>query len=64
MVDMYHKGENKIKIVPFEIRCTNCGSHNVEVFAYEYRDLGIVCMTCGSRLDDCASYNETTYREE
>lgn len=63
---MYHKVEylGKNNFVPFEIRCTNCGSHNVEVFAYEYRDLGIICMTCGSRLDDCSTYNETTYKEE
>ena len=43
---MYHKVEylSENNFVPFEIRCTNCGSHNVEVFAYEYKDLGIICM--------------------
>ena len=42
---MYHKVEylSENNFVPFEIRCTNCGSHNVEVFAYEYKDLGIIC---------------------
>ena len=62
---MYHRGnKDGIKSVPFEIRCTNCGSHNVEVFAYEYNDLGITCMACGSRLEEIASYNEVAYKGE
>lgn len=62
---MYHRGENlyEIKDVPFEIKCTNCGSHNVDVIAFEHWDLEIKCRRCGSYLD-VGMYNETTYKEK
>lgn len=59
---MYYKGKSKeeIKEVPFDVICTNCGSHNVQVTAYEHLDLGIRCQHCGSYLT-YGSYNPTTY---
>lgn len=61
---MYHRGKNKEEIqeVPFDVICTNCGSHNVTVTAFEHWDLGIQCNTCGSYLS-YGSYNPTTYSE-
>ena len=61
---MYHKGKRKeeIKEVPFEVICTNCGSHNVTVTAFEHWDLEIKCNNCGSYLS-YGSYNPTTYKE-
>ena len=63
--DMYYAGKKKedIKPKPFSVRCGNCGSHNVSVTAYEYRDLGITCHSCGAFLG-CGSYNETEYYGE
>ena len=60
---MYHRGtiKEEIKEVPFDVICTNCGSHDVTVTAYEHFDLGITCNTCGSYLS-YGSYNPTTYR--
>jgi ribosomal protein S27E len=59
---MYHRGDTKQcqTSVPFEIKCTNCGSHNVDVIAFEHWDLEIKCKVCGSYLD-VGKYNETTY---
>ena len=61
---MYHRGENlnEINDVPFRIECTNCGSHDVDVIAFEHWDLEIKCKRCGSYLD-VGMYNETTYKE-
>lgn len=61
---MYHRGKSRdeVKNVPFEIMCTNCGSHNVDVTALEYMDLQIKCRSCGSRFE-YGSYNETKYEE-
>lgn len=61
---MYHRGKKKeeIKKAPFEIICTNCGSHNVTVTAFEHWDLQIRCKECGSYVD-CGSYNEMEYEE-
>ena len=61
---MYHKGKSKEEIneVPFEVICTNCGSHNVTVTAFGYWDLEIKCNNCGSYLI-YGSYNPTTYKE-
>lgn len=59
---MYHREkikEDTIEI-PFEVICTNCGSHNVDVIAFEHWDLEIKCRSCGSYLD-CGSYNPTKY---
>jgi transcription elongation factor Elf1 len=53
-----NKKENK---PPFEIRCTNCGSHNVTITAFEYRDLEIRCRSCGQSADDIGVYNEMNY---
>ena len=58
---MYHKGnKEEAKEIPFEVICTNCGSHNVDVIAFEHWDLEIKCKRCGSYLS-CGSYNETKY---
>ena len=59
---MYHKSEynKENKDVPFIVECTNCGSHNVDVVAFEHWDLGITCKKCGSWLS-VGKYNETTY---
>lgn len=60
---MYYKGKSKEdtkREIPFEIICTNCGSHNVDVIAFEHLDLEIKCRSCGSYLD-CGTYNETKY---
>ena len=61
---MYHRGKKKdeIKEVPFEIICTNCGSHNVDVDALEHQDLQLRCKKCGSYVH-CGTYNETKYNE-
>lgn len=62
---MYYKGKSKEEIkreVPFEVICTNCGSHDVNVTAFEHWDLEIKCRSCGSRLE-YGSYNPTKYEE-
>lgn len=61
---MYHRGEklNEIRDVPFRIECTNCGSHDVNVVAFDHLDLEIKCRRCNSYLD-VGKYNETTYKE-
>lgn len=61
---MYHKTNyhRDPKPVPFRIECTNCGSHNVNVTAFDYYDLQIACNCCGSYLT-YGSYNETIYYE-
>lgn len=60
---MYHRGDNLNKIyeAPFIIKCSNCGSHDVDVLAFEHWDLEIKCRRCGSYLD-VGMYNETTYK--
>lgn len=62
---MYYKNENYSKgkktLPPFRIQCTNCGSHDVTVWAAEYYDLDIRCNVCHSYLD-CGRYNETTWK--
>lgn len=61
---MYQYRKGKIKKedkAPFEIKCSNCGSHNVEVVAFEYRDLQLKCRSCGSCIYDIGIYNEMTY---
>lgn len=63
---MYHKSEyneEKNNNIPFTIQCTNCGSHNVDVTAFEYWDLEIRCIKCGSWLS-VGKYNETKYEGE
>jgi len=60
---MYYKGTVKNRIEkPFIVQCTNCGSHNVDVVAYDNHVLGIKCKGCGSYLD-VGMYNETTYED-
>lgn len=59
---MYHRVnyEEKKHFVPFDVVCNNCGSHNVQVTAFEYYDLEIRCNNCGSYL--CyGSYNPSSY---
>lgn len=41
---------------PFAITCRKCGSNSVAVIAYEYRDLGIRCKSCGFELS-CGEYH-------
>ena len=58
---MYIRGKIKGKVLkPFEVKCTNCGSHDVNVVAAEWQDLFIVCENCNSSLQ-CGGYNETRY---
>lgn len=58
---MCHKGINsETTFVPFKVECTNCGSHNVNIIAFECGDLGIKCNKCGSNLN-VNSYNELKY---
>ena len=61
---MYHRETNteEIKEVPFDVICTNCGSHNVDITAFEHFDLEIKCRRCGSYLD-YGRYNPTTYND-
>ena len=61
---MYYKGKSKetAREVPFDVICTNCGSHNVTATAFEHWDLGIRCHACDSYLS-YGSYNPTTYCE-
>lgn len=61
---MYYRGSVKNKLeAPFIIQCTNCGSHNVDVLAFDNHDLEIKCKQCGSYLD-IGTYNETTYEDK
>lgn len=62
---MYTRGRKiaEEKPKPFTVICNNCGSHDVTVTAFEYRDLGIKCCNCGAFLN-YGSYNEKEYREE
>lgn len=61
---MYHKmNYQDRKLVPFRVECTNCGSHDVNVTAFDYYDLQIACNCCGSYLEYNKSYNETLYSE-
>ena len=62
---MYYRGEHMEETnrkVPFDVICTNCGSHNVTVTAFEHLNLEIKCNSCGSYLDG-GRYNPTTYEE-
>ena len=60
---MYYEGRSKEeREIPFDVICTNCGSHNVTVTAFEYWDLEIKCNSCGSYLS-YGRYNPTTYKE-
>lgn len=40
---------------PFAITCGRCGSNDIQVVAYEHRDLGIECLDCGLHLH-CGNY--------
>ena len=51
------------KKIPFDIVCTNCGSHDVTVTAIEYWGLVIKCRGCNSCLSDCGRYNPAEYEE-
>lgn len=60
---MYHRGRSSEEVnkeVPFDVICTNCGSHNVTVTAFEHYDLEIKCNRCGSYLS-YGSYNPMSY---
>lgn len=56
---MYYSGE--VNKIPFEIRCTNCGSHNVDIDSFEDGELCIECNNCKMYLNDTGSYNETKF---
>lgn len=62
---MYYRGRNVEEMnreVPFDVICTNCGSHDVNVTAFEHWDLEIKCNSCGSYLT-YGRYNPTEYRD-
>lgn len=63
---MYYKGRTpeEINPAPFTVICNNCGSHDVTITAYDYKDLGIKCHKCGAFLGDYGKYNETDYEGE
>lgn len=46
--------------VPFKVECSNCGSHNVEVAAFDYLDLSFHCKNCSSYIN-IGYYNELEY---
>lgn len=61
---MYYKSKRKENtFVPFDVVCNNCGSHNVQVTAFEHYDLEIKCRSCGSYLS-YGSYNPMKYCDE
>lgn len=41
---------------PFAITCCRCGSNSVKVIAYEYKDLCIICKSCGVSIE-CGTYH-------
>lgn len=45
---------------PFAITCRRCGGDNIQVVAYEHRDLGIECRDCGLFLN-CGNYYTKEY---
>ena len=56
---MYYEEESKdeeVKVIPFDVICNHCGSHNVTITAFEYWDLEIKCNSCDSCLS-CGRYN-------
>lgn len=55
---MYYRGKNS-NVVPFEIECTNCRSHDVDVHTTRRNELEIKCNKCGSYVNT-DSYNELT----
>lgn len=58
---MHCRGKSKEeKCVPFKVVCTNCGSGNVTVIAFDHWDLDIKCNCCDSYLN-CGRYNPMTY---
>lgn len=61
---MYYRGNKKYenKEIPFDVICTNCGSHNVTVVAYGHWDLEFKCENCGSNLSD-GKYNPMKYED-
>ena len=56
---MCNKEEVKNSI-PFEITCTNCGSHDVIITAFDHLNLEIKCKGCGAYLN-CGRYNQSTW---
>ena len=47
-------------MIPFDIKCKSCGSHNVDVKALGDKNLVILCIDCGCCLADI-SYNPTKF---
>ena len=61
---MYYKGEKVKKVEkPFIVKCSNCNSHDVWVYALENDDVMIKCKRCGSYIR-VGAYNELEYKEE
>lgn len=58
---MYYRWHN-CNVSPFEIECTNCRSHDVDVRALKRNQFEIRCNKCDSYLNS-NSYNELTFRE-
>ena len=58
---MYYRWNN-CNVSPFEIECTNCRSHDVDVRPFKRNKFEIRCNKCDSYLNtNC--YNELTFRE-
>ena len=45
---------------PFSLKCSNCGSHDVNVFAKSNGDVELKCVCCKNVLT-CKKYNEEVY---
>lgn len=58
---MYCRGRTE-NASPFEIRCMNCGSHDVTVSSDGKYEMRISCNNCNSELRS-GRYNELTYNE-
>ena len=53
------KNEKKNE-APFEVICSKCGSHNVNVAAFDFLDLEIKCKNCGNHIV-YGCYNEVSF---
>lgn len=45
---------------PFKIKCRNCGSKDIAVFAFDDNELSLQCKDCGMSVN-CGSYYTKAY---